>query len=226
MKVAHRVLPALALLAVLAACAKTATQPAGTPSSPPGTSPAAPTATAPTASPGTAVAAPAPSPTEKPAPADSAVPGDIPDTTQFVTHRSDAGHFTIKAPEGWAEQSGASSVTYTGTVNTITVAWMPSATAPTSQSATSQDVAALSQSERGFQLGNVGTVTLPAGPAIEITYQANSPPNPVTGKQYRLDVARYELWKSGTEAVITLSSPAGADNADPWATVSKSFSWV
>jgi hypothetical protein len=221
MKTAHRVLTALALVAVLAACAKTATQPAGTPSSPAGMSPAAPTSTA-----GNSVAAPGPSPTEKPAPVDSAVPGDIPDTTQFVTHRSGAGHFTIKAPEGWAEQSGASSVTYTGTVNTIAVAWMPSATAPTSQSAMAQDVAALRQSERGFQLGNVGTVTLPAGTAIEITYQANSAPNPVTGKQYRLDVARYELWKSGTEAVITLSSPAGADNVDPWATVSKSFSWL
>ena len=111
-------------------------------------------------------------------------------------------------------------------MNSITVAWMTSAAAPTSQSATSQDVAALRRSERGFQLGKVATVTLPAGTAIEITYQANSAPNPVTGKQYLLDVARYELWKSGTEAVITLSSPAGADNVDPWATVSKSFSWL
>src|SRR2546429_1894329 len=148
MNIAHRALTALALVAVLAACAKTAPQPAGAPSSPAGTSPAA----------GSTVAAPGASPTEKPAPVDSSVPGDTPDTTQFVTHRSDAGHFTIKAPEGWAEQAGASSVSYTGTLNSITVAWMPSATAPTSQSATSQDVAALRQSERGFQLGKVETV--------------------------------------------------------------------
>jgi hypothetical protein len=226
MNTAHRVLAALALVSVLAACAKTATLPAGTPSSPAPSSPAGTSPAAPTATAGNSVAAPGASPTEKPAPVDSAVPGDIPDTTQFVTHRSDAGHFTIKAPEGWAEQSGASSVTYTGTVNSIAVAWMPSPTAPTTQSAASQDVAALRQSERAFQLGKVGTVTLPAGTAVEITYQANSAPNPVTGKQYLLDVVRYELWKSGTEAVITLSSPAGADNVDPWATVSKSFSWL
>jgi hypothetical protein len=217
MNVAHRVFAALALAALvvlLAACAKAAPQPAGT------------TPSSPTPAAGNTVAAPVASPTEKPAPVDSAVPGDIPDTTQFVTHRSDAGQFTIKAPEGWAEQSGVTSVSYTGTVNSIAVAWMPTPAAPTTQSATSRDVAALGQSERGFQLGRVATVALPAGPAIEITYQANSSPNPVTGKQYRLDVVRYELWKSGTEAVITLSSPAGADNVDPWATVSKSFAWL
>jgi hypothetical protein len=154
------------------------------------------------------------------------VPGDIPDTTQFVAHRSDAGHFTIKAPEGWAEQSGASSVTYTGTTNMINVTWTPAAAAPTLGSATAVEVPQLQQSERAFQLGKVTAVTLPAGGAVEITYRANSAPNPVTGKQYLLDVLRYELWKSGTEAVITLSSPAGADNVDPWATVAKSFAWL
>ena len=226
MNTTRRILAALLLVALLGACAKTAPQSATTPSSPAGTTPAAtaPAATTSTATSGTP--ATAPSSTEKPAPVDSAVPGDIPDTTQFVAHRSDAGHFTIKVPEGWAEQSGGSSVTYSATVNTITIAWMPAAAAPTVQSATSQDVPQLRQSERAFQLRNVSAVTLPAGPAVEVTYQANSAPNPVTGKQYLLDVARYELWKSGTEAVITLSSPAGADNVDPWATVSKSFAWL
>jgi hypothetical protein len=157
---------------------------------------------------------------------DSSVPGDIPDTTQFVAHRSDAGHFTIKAPEGWAEQSTGPSVSYTGTLNTISVSWLPAGTAPTLDSATSQEVPKLTQSERSFQLGKVSAVTLPAGPAVEIVYQVNSAPNAVTGKQYRLDVLRYELWKSGTEAVITLSSPAGADNVDPWNTVAKSFGWL
>jgi hypothetical protein len=230
MKTTHRILsgPALvalaALVAVLGACAKTAPKSA-TPSSPAASSPASsPAATTPAAT--STAAAPGASSTEKPAPVDSAVPGDIPDTTQFVAHRSDAGHFTIKAPEGWAEQSGSSSVTYTGTTNMINVTWMPAAAAPTVLSATSQEVPQLQQSERAFQLGKVTAVTLPAGGAVEVTYKANSAPNPVTGKQYLLDVLRYELWKSGTEAVITLSSPAGADNVDPWATVAKSFAWL
>jgi hypothetical protein len=223
MKTTHRILTGsalVALVALLGACAKTAPKPVSAPS--PSASQPAPTSPAPTSSP----AAPGPSSTEKPAPVDSAVPGDIPDTTQFVAHRSDAGHFTIKAPEGWAEQSGTSSVTYTGTTNMVNVTWMPAAAAPTVGSATAQEVPQLQQSERAFQLGKVTAVTLPAGGAVEITYKANSTPNPVTGKQYLLDVLRYELWKSGTEAVITLSSPAGADNVDPWATVAKSFAWL
>jgi hypothetical protein len=225
MKTIHRILTGLLLIAVLGACSTTAPQSVATPSSQAGTSAAPPTSGAPPAPTATSTAA-APSSTEKPAPADAAVPGDIPDTTQFVAHRSDAGHFTIKAPEGWAEQSGSSSLTYTGTTNVINVTWMPAAAAPTVQSATAQEVPQLQQAERAFQLGKVSAVTLPAGAAVEIAYKANGAPNPVTGKQYLLEVLRYELWKSGVEAVITLSSPAGADNVDPWNTVAKSFAWL
>jgi hypothetical protein len=57
------------------------------------------------------------------------------------------------------------------------------------------------------------------------TYQANSEPNAVTGKQYRLDVQRYSLSHNGTEVVIGLRSPVGADNVDPWRTVTQSFMW-
>lgn len=155
---------------------------------------------------------------------DSSLPGDIPDTTQFVAYHSDAGHFTLRVPEGWAQQSGSASVTFTGTLNTVTVSWTATP-APPSTTGAAQDVAMLQHSEQSFQLGTVSSVTLPAGPAVEITYRENSAPNAVTGKQYRLDVFRYELWKAGTEAILTLSSPAGADNIDPWATVSKSFAW-
>jgi hypothetical protein len=222
MQTTHRLLAALALVALLGACAKAAPKPASAPS-PSASSPGAASPAASSPAPSSPAAASA---TEKPAPADSAVPGDIPDTTQFVAHRSDAGHFTINAPEGWAEQSGPSSVTYTGSTNMINVTWTPAAAAPTVASATSQEVPQLQQSERAFQLGKVTSVSLPAGGAVEITYNANSAPNPVTGKQYLLEVLRYELWKSGTEVVITLSSPAGADNVDPWATVAKSFAWL
>jgi hypothetical protein len=75
-------------------------------------------------------------------------------------------------------------------------------------------------------LTKVSTAALPGGPAVLVTFQENSAPNAVTGKQYRLDVLRFELFKSGEEAVITLSSPVGADNVDPWRTVSESFRWA
>ena len=63
------------------------------------------------------------------------------------------------------------------------------------------------------------------GPAVLIEYQANSDPNPVTGKQYRLDVLRYELYKSGSEVAITLLSPVGSDNVDPWRIITESYAW-
>jgi hypothetical protein len=57
------------------------------------------------------------------------------------------------------------------------------------------------------------------------TYQANSEPNAVTGQQYRLDVQRYSLYRQGTEVVIGLRSPVGADNVDPWRIVTQSYTW-
>jgi hypothetical protein len=88
-----------------------------------------------------------------------------------------------------------------------------------------QDVAHLETSERAFTLGSVTVATLPAGRAVLTTYQANSEPNAVTGKQYRLDVQRYSLFQHGNEVVIGLRSPVGADNVDPWRIVTQSFTW-
>ena len=69
------------------------------------------------------------------------------------------------------------------------------------------------------------TVTRTAGTAVLVTYQADSAPDPVTGRAHRDDVQRYELWRNGTEALIVLSAPAGADNVDPWRTITDSFRW-
>ena len=38
-------------------------------------------------------------------------------------------------------------------------------------------------------------------------------------------VERYTFWSSGVEAVLTLAGPKGADNVDPWRTVSDSLRW-
>jgi len=68
-------------------------------------------------------------------------------------------------------------------------------------------------------------VTRNAGPAVLIVYRANSPADPVTGKTVRQDVERYEFWHAGKLAVVTLSSPQGSDNVDPWRKVTDSFAW-
>src|SRR5205823_3568004 len=101
---------------------------------------------------------------------------------------------------------------FTSALNSIGAAWKAASSAPTVSSAKSNDVPALQQSELAFTLQSVKPVTLPGGAAVLITFQENSTPNAVTGKQYRMDVLRFELYGGGTEGILTLTSPVGADN--------------
>ncbi len=166
-----------------------------------------------------------PLPDQSPVPPESNPPGDIPDNTAFVPFRSAAGGFRISIPEGWARAETHGSVSFTDKLNSITVAWRPTSSAPTTGSAKGVDVTDLQRSVLAFRLKSVASTSLPAGPAVLIVYEANSAPNPVTGKQYRLVVERFELFHHNEEAILSLSSPVGADNVDPWRTVSESFGW-
>jgi hypothetical protein len=40
-----------------------------------------------------------------------------------------------------------------------------------------------------------------------------------------LENNRYLFYRAGHEAALTLSAPAGADNADQWQVMAKSFRW-
>ena len=97
---------------------------------------------------------------------------------------------------------------------------------PTMTSAKHDDVKAIAAETRAFHLVSVTMARLPAGQSVLIQYQANSDPNPVTGKQYRLDVLRYELFHAGERVNVTLLSPVGADNVDPWRIVTQSIVWT
>jgi hypothetical protein len=204
---------------VLGACASTATggaasSPAGVATSPPAHPPASPTSSG-----------QSPLPSQSPVPAESNPPGDIPDTTVYVPYHSTSGGFGLKVPEGWARATKPQSVGFSSALNRITVTWMPSTAAPTVASATANEVPALRAGSLAFTLQGVKGVTLPGGPAVLITYQENSAPNPVTGKQYRLVIERFEFYRQGTQANLILSSAVGSDNVDPWRIVSESFRW-
>jgi hypothetical protein len=203
---------AAGLVALLAACG----------SSGPAAPGAAPSAT-PTSS-GTGGQAPAASQT--PVPAESNPPGDIPDTTVYVPYQSAAGHFQLRVPEGWSRSTAASSSTFSSNLNSITAAWMPMASAPSVTTAGAVTVPALRAKTLAFHLQAIRSVPLTGGTAVEIVYQVNSAPNPVTGRQYRLVIERFELQKAGRAAVISLSSAVGSDNVDPWRIVSQSFRWM
>lgn len=163
-------------------------------------------------------------PTQQPVPPEKNPPGDIPDNQAFVLY-SAAGGFSVKVPEGWSRQESAASVEFTDKLNTIRVAWTAGTAAPTAQSVTSEDIPKLKASEAAFELRSVKAVSLPAGPAVLVVYRENSAPNAVTGKQYRLDVERYTLFRNGKRVDLTLLSPVGADNVDPWRIVSRSLTW-
>ena len=199
-------------LVLLAACAGgSGTTAAGT--SPPSTAP-----------PMTQTHAPStetPVPTEQPVPVESNPPGDIPDNTQFVPYHAKAG-WSVSVPEGWARSMNGTTVTFTDKLNTVQVDAQPG-TKVTVAGFKQQDLHQLAASTRAFTLQSVKTAQLPAGPAVLVSYQANSDPNPVTGKQYRLDVLRYVLYRNGERTTLTLLSPVGADNVDPWRIVTQSL---
>jgi hypothetical protein len=164
----------------------------------------------------------APVSSEPAVPAESNPPGDIPDNTVFVPFHSAKGGWTVTVPEGWSRTTTGTTVTFTDKLNTVQVDAQPGRPV-TVAGVRKTDVPALANGTRAFTLTSVTQVTLPAGPAVLISYQANSDPNPVTGKQYRLDVLRYELFHSGTRTTLTLLSPVGADNVDPWRIVTQSL---
>lgn len=193
-----------------AACTAAKTTPNGVP---PSTGPALATSGAPPAS-----------ASERPIPAESSPPGDIPDNQAFVAYHA-AGGFDVEVPEGWARTTTTSGATFTDKLNAIAASWRTTSEPPSEQRARSKDVPELQRTQHAFELRDISTVKLPGGTAVLIEYRANSAPNDVTGKRYRLDVLLYEFFRAGTEADLSLSSPVGADNVDPWNKVSRSFAW-
>ena len=159
---------------------------------------------------------------EPPVPTESNPPGDIPDNTAFVPYHSAKGGWTVAVPEGWSRTTNGTTVTFTDKLNTVQVDAQPGDPV-TLDGVKKTDIPPLRASTRAFKLVSVTQTTLPAGPAVIISYQANSAPNSVTGKQYRLDVLRYVLFHAGIRTTLTLLSPVGADNVDPWRIVTQSL---
>lgn len=152
--------------------------------------------------------------------------GDIPDTQAYVPFAFAAGHITVKVPEGWGRSEVGGAVRFSDRFNAVELTSTAKPTAPSVASASQDEVVALKASVPGFAGPKVSTVNRPAGSVVLITYQADSPKDPVTGKSTRLAVERYEYWKNGTETIVTVSGPVGADNVDPWKTVTGSVAWT
>ena len=152
-------------------------------------------------------------------------PGDIPDNQVFVTFPSPGGTFSVDVPEGWARTERDNVVTFTDKYNSVTIQSMPASSTPTIDSVTAQNLTDVSL-DPTFALVDVTTVTRQAGDGVRAVYEIGSAPNEVTGKKALLEVERYVFFHNGTLVILTLSGAKGADNVDPWKTVSDSLTWI
>ena len=133
--------------------------------------------------------------------------------------------FNIKVPEGWARRETTDGVTFNDKYNTITLVMSQHADAVTVANVKQQDVAELEETGKAVRVTAVKSVKLPAGSTVVVSYSSNSELNPVTEKAIREENERYFFWQNGKLVTLTLSSPYGADNADQWNLMSKSFRW-
>jgi hypothetical protein len=152
--------------------------------------------------------------------------GDIPDTQAFVAFTPSGGLFTVSVPEGWARSTDGAATVFTDKANTVRIETAARADAPNTESVQVDELPVIASSTPGYRPGTVTAVARKAGPVIVITYQGSAAPNPVTGKTGTDAFERYDYWRNGREVTLTLSGPIGADNVDPWRTITDSLQWT
>ncbi|SFL86264.1 hypothetical protein [Geodermatophilus ruber] len=152
--------------------------------------------------------------------------GDIPDNQVYVVHPSPDGRFSVQVPEGWARTDLPDGVSFTDKLNTVTVQELTGRPQPTPDSVRTDELTVVADGLAGVAVGDVTAAALPSGPALHATWSADSAPDPVTGRTVRDDVETFVFWRDGTEVLLTLSGPKGADNVDPWRQISQSFAWT
>ncbi|MGZ4380999.1 MAG: hypothetical protein ACXVZ3_06230 [Gaiellaceae bacterium] len=147
----------------------------------------------------------------------SVASGDIPDNQVFLVFRDARAGYSMKYPEGWAQQGAGARVTFRDKDNVVRVVIAKgTATAAT----IAHDLAAL---HGAHVRSGPGPATIPG--AFKVVYTTESAPNPVTGKRVTLTVDRYYLPRGGRTAVVDLGTPVGVDNVDAYRLMIESFRW-
>jgi hypothetical protein len=206
-----------ALAALLAGCGGTHTASQGTATH--GTTTVA-TSTAPSPATTTTTTQPLGGPGALQAEATRAAAGDIPDNQVFLAYRNRAVGYSLKYPEGWAQEGNGAAVTFRDKNNIVRVV-VDRGPAPTAAS-----VRGSFASLRGAHVETAPhAVTVAGRPAFLAVYSTESAPNPVTGKRVQLVIDRYYLWTGGKRAVVDLGTPSGVDNVDAYRLMVESFRW-
>ena len=151
-------------------------------------------------------------------------PGDIPDTQAFVEYSSPLG-FALKVPEGWARAERHDGVRFADKFNSVDVSVGPAPGAGDVASVNTLLVAQLVASGHAVSIVAISAAKLPAGSAVWVAYTDNSETNPVVAKRLRLEHHRYLIQRGNRLAALDLSAPLGADNADQWSLMARSFRW-
>jgi hypothetical protein len=158
--------------------------------------------------------------------AESNPPGDGPDNEAFVIYTAADRWYTVRYPEGWARTDSGPDVTFGDKFKSMTLAPRVGFYQPTVAFARSIELPEIASRTAGFVPGTIRIVQRPAGQVILVTYQGDSPADPVTGKTIKQDVQRYEFEQEGRGVVVTLSAPAGSDTVDPWRIITDSLTWL
>jgi hypothetical protein len=156
------------------------------------------------------------------APVESNPPGDIADNVAYVNYRSPGGGYSFAHPEGWTSIVNGSAVMFTDKLNGIAASVAKVAAAPTVAAAKTQ-IAALQATQPAFELRAIKSAALPGGDGVLIVFRRNSTPDAVTGKVFRDEVNRYEIYQAGRLVTLDLYGAVGSDNVDPYARISKSL---
>jgi hypothetical protein len=117
----------------------------------------------------------------------------------------------VQVPEGWARTDVANGVSFTDKLNAATVQQLAAATGPNQDTVLGGVLADVTANGINVSLGPVETVTLPAGSVVHASYTADSAADLVTGKVTKDYVELYVFWRNGTEVLLTLSAPTGAE---------------
>jgi len=133
------------------------------------------------------------------------------------------GTYTLAIPGRWVRIRSADGITVSHRLDSLRLEQVPYGAPSTAASFRSDELPGLRQATRGFRLRRLGTVALPAGPAVLAQYD-ETVPGP-GGPTVERDVQRYELWHADQRMVLTMASPCESASAPLWRRIAESFRW-
>jgi hypothetical protein len=138
----------------------------------------------------------------------------------FIRFQDAVEGYSMKYPEGWAQQGAGARVTFRDKNNIVRLVVTRGAP-PTAASIG----AGLRRLSAAHLRSGPQPLTLDGAHAFKVVYTTASAQNPVTGKRVTLTVDRYYLSHAGKEAIVDLGTPVGVDNVDAYRLMIESFRW-